>query len=705
MQNIEIPRQLKKDEFRFLRLNKAAKTPLPGIAWKGGMKWNDIELQDHISSGGNYGVIGGHGNLAILDIDNQEIAEKLREEINTFTIKTCGGTNHFYFIVKDKLYNCVLRGDIGEVRVKNYYVVGPNCYAIDENKGHEGAYEIVSELPIREISAEDFNKIIEPYKRESSLSTLEITDFKDNDTSRSAFEFGVVIDLIKKGYSKSQVFHKMNAFTKWSTAHPQYRELTYEKALSAVPSADVDNAELSAKVWQLLHDKKQQEAIDLMASSFLERRNIFTIKDDTKPEMWIYENGIYVENGFCEINRWVNSFFGRHYKLNTANKIKEKIIAMTYVNQKDFFKNHYPHLLPVKNGLLNLRTAELEEFDPDKIFFSKLEWKYDKDAKIEKIEKFIRDIVADEEQYDTIQEFFGLCLYKEYFLQKAIMLLGPGNNGKSAILNLLTRLIGVENISTLSLDEMNSRGFSTSELFGKMANICGDLSARTLEDTDVFKQLTGGETIGANRKFKSVIYFKNYAKLFSACNSLPKTKDLSDGFFRRWILLEFNSQFVDKEKYDAMSIEERAVNNVQIADTDILNKICTESEIEGFLVWCLAGLQRLIVNKRFTHYEDVDQLRRRWIEKSSSFMEFANRYLEYTGNKEEYVFKEDVDSQYCLYCKHKRLSAETINAQKKYIFDIFGAVEKTRTKKEDNFGHVQKRAYIALKMKPLEVEE
>jgi hypothetical protein len=139
MQNIEIPRQLKKDEFRFLRLNKAAKTPLPGIAWKGGMKWNDIELQDHISSGGNYGVIGGHGNLAILDIDNQEIAEKLREEINTFTIKTCGGTNHFYFIVKDKLYNCVLRGDIGEVRVKNYYVVGPNCYAIDENKGHEGS--------------------------------------------------------------------------------------------------------------------------------------------------------------------------------------------------------------------------------------------------------------------------------------------------------------------------------------------------------------------------------------------------------------------------------------------------------------------------------------------------------------------------------------------------------------------------------------
>lgn len=708
MQNITIPTQLCKPEFRFLRLNTKLKTPIPNVSWKGGMPYNDVELIDHIQKGGNYGIIGGHGNLCILDIDNHEVADILKNDLHTLTVKTCGGTNHFYFIVKEELYNQVLRDNIGEVRVKNYYVVGPNCFAVDEKKGHEGTYEIISDVPIREISKEEFEKIIEPYKRESRSEGVEILDFQDNDVSRSAYEFGEVIRLIKKGYTKEQVFQKMQAFAKWSTAHPQYRELTYSKALSKVPTVEQDINELKNIVWGLLHEKKTSEAIELMADKFLERRNIFTIKDDHSPEMWIYEEGIYVENGFCEINKWVHSFFGKHYKLNTATKIKEKIIAMTYIDQKDFFQNKYPHLLPVKNGLINLRTGDLEEFDRDKILFSKLDIEYKKDAEIKKIDEFIKDIVNfDEEnkEYQTIQEFFGLCLYKEYFITKALMLLGPGSNGKTALLNLLTRLLGVQNISTLSIDEMNSRGFSTSELFGKMANICGELNAKTLSDTDMFKQLTGGETIGANRKFKSVIYFKNYAKLISACNTLPKTKDITDGFFRRWILLEFHNRFVDKEKYESMTKEEIIVGRVKIADPNILDKICTKEEMEGLLVWCLKGLQNLIINKRFTHYEDIDVLRCRWIEKSSSFMEFANKYLEYTGDKDEYVFKEDVDSQYCLYCNIKKIPAESINVQKKYLQDIFGAVEKTRTKKEDNFGSVQKRAYIAMRMKPLEESE
>lgn len=698
--NIRIPEQLQQKDFRFLRLQHNAKTPLPDIAWKGGLPYNDILLENHIAQGGNYGVIGGHGSLCILDIDNLEVARKLSEQLNTFTVKTCGGTNHFYFIIHENMENCVLKGDIGEVRVKNYYVVGPHCYAIDAKKNHEGSYDITNDIPIRTISAQDFHAIIEPYKR--SALTTDIIDFKNDDTSRSAQEFGEVIRLITKGYTKEQVFQKMMAFAKWSTAHPQYRELTYNKALERVPKANEDIIQFRKRVWELLKDKKDNEAIDLMASRFLETRNIYTIKDDHKPEMWIYEDGIYVQNGFCEINKWVNEFFGKFYQLIKANKIKEKVIAMTYIDQQEFFKNNNPHLLPVKNGLLNLRTGELESFDQDKIFFSKLKYKYNPDAQISQIEDFIREIVMDDEQYNTIQEFFGLCLYKEYTFPKALMLLGPGSNGKTALLNLLTRLIGVENIATLSLEQMNSKGFTTAELFGKMANICGELPAKTLEDTDMFKQITGGETIGANRKFKTVIYFKNYAKLISACNKLPKTKDLSDGFFRRWILLEFTNRFVNEEKYHQYTPEERRINNIKLADNDILNKISSDEEMEGFLLWCHQGLSRLLATKKFSGDDNTETLRCRWIEKSSTFMEFAHKYIQYTGDKLDYEFKDDVDSQYCMYCKIKNILPESVNAQKKYLFDVFGSIEKTRTRKTDDFGSVQQRAYIAIKMLPME---
>ncbi len=285
------------------------------------------------------------------------------------------------------------------------------------------------------------------------------------------------------------------------------------------------------------------------------------------------------------------------------------------------------------------------------------------------------------------------------------MLLGPGSNGKTALLNLLSRFLGVRNISTLSIENMTSKGFSMSELFGKMANICGEISSKTLTDTDMFKQLTGGETIGADRKFKSVIYFKNYAKIISACNKLPKTKDSADGFFRRWLLEEFENKFVDEKIYNRLSPDEIELGKIKKADPNILNKVCIKEEMEGLLIWALEGLQELIINERFTYCDDnVDNLRLKWFEKSSSFAKFMNEYITNTGNKKDSIFKDDVDNQYSTYCSINKLTIESVFVQKKLLSELFGTVEKLRTKKEENFGNVTKRAYIGITMKNI-IEE
>ncbi len=74
-----------------------------GKEWqKKGYKFNDKVLLKHLENGGNYGCIGGYGGLVIVDIDDPKLAEELFKKLNTFCIKTPGGTYHFYFEVKNE---------------------------------------------------------------------------------------------------------------------------------------------------------------------------------------------------------------------------------------------------------------------------------------------------------------------------------------------------------------------------------------------------------------------------------------------------------------------------------------------------------------------------------------------------------------------------------------------------------------------------
>ncbi len=99
---IEIPKQLQKEEFRFCKLKAKDKIPFEKNWQKKGYQFDDMGLLEHIKGGGNYGCIGGYGNLVIIDIDDPELAEQLEKDFDTFTIKTGSGGKHFYFIVENE---------------------------------------------------------------------------------------------------------------------------------------------------------------------------------------------------------------------------------------------------------------------------------------------------------------------------------------------------------------------------------------------------------------------------------------------------------------------------------------------------------------------------------------------------------------------------------------------------------------------------
>jgi len=103
MKNISIPSQLQNENFRFCKVAKGDKKPFePGWSKKGYL-WDNPILQEWLKRGGNYGVLGGHGDLVIFDADDlarlEELGVMALLPTETLTIRTPGkGGKHVYVI-------------------------------------------------------------------------------------------------------------------------------------------------------------------------------------------------------------------------------------------------------------------------------------------------------------------------------------------------------------------------------------------------------------------------------------------------------------------------------------------------------------------------------------------------------------------------------------------------------------------------------
>lgn len=448
------------------------------------------------------------------------------------------------------------------------------------------------------------------------------------------------------------------------------------------------------KIRFLTHikDKRYSEASECLVEYINNLLKIYTTKDDNRSEMWVYKNGIYIPHGRAEVREKLRQLLGSSFSMFYYNQVIAKLEADTYIEPDEFFKINYEYLVPVQNGILNLKTRELSQFDVDKVFFSKLPIKYEKKASCPRIEEFLSNVLASEDDIKIIYEIGGFALINEYLFEKAFMFLGNGRNGKDKTLELFKRLIGIENCSSLSLNSLVPESFSISELFGKKLNLAGEISSSDLKDTSMFKALTGRSVISANRKFLTGLKFVNYSKFVFACNELPVVYDLSMGFWDRWILIEFPFTFVTKEEYEKTKDKKR----LKIRDEEIISKITTPEELSGLLNKFLDGLDRLLKNRKFSSSKSLEEVKNLWIRKSNSFIAFCIDNVEEDG--EGRIKKKDLRKKYAEYCKfHKVLPKSDVVIKKVLQEAPYGASE--QEVKEALLGYQTERYWLGVKWK------
>lgn len=185
---------------------------------------------------------------------------------------------------------------------------------------------------------------------------------------------------------------------------------------------------------------------DDLSEAFIETYPVKTLEDG---DLRIYGNGIYqtCKNKYTANNMMVELAGDMGLVLTPAqiNDALEMVKSKTPSGEIETPLN----LIPVNNGVLNLNTMELEEYTLENVFLSKYPINYNPDAADPiKFNEMIKTTFAGvEEQIPLVQEIFGYCFLRSYFIEAIFFLIGNGGNGKSLLLNILSALLGALSIA------------------------------------------------------------------------------------------------------------------------------------------------------------------------------------------------------------------------------------------------------------------
>lgn len=251
------------------------------------------------------------------------------------------------------------------------------------------------------------------------------------------------------------------------------------------------------------------------------------------------------------------------------------------------------YALNVGNGTLRFVRTEDEESDPDDPryvwharldphepddFISKLaphNWK--PKAKCPELNAFLEKVQPDPEMRDFLQRLAGYIALGIIDEQIMVIFHGGGRNGKSTFVSTLCHVLG-DYAVTLDVDSFTGENRrSGAEATPDLARLPGARLVASEEPDEgvrlkegLIKRVTGGTRIPVRRLHQDFIEVMPQFTPVLSCNPKPEIRDMSEGLWRRILLVPWE---------------------VQIAKKDIDRKLPgrLRAEAEGILAWIVQG--------------------------------------------------------------------------------------------------------------------
>lgn len=369
-----------------------------------------------------------------------------------------------------------------------------------------------------------------------------------------------------------------------------------------------------------------------------------------KDDLYVHIDGCYT-NDRARIDSEIQKYWtaARYKDLNEVRLQLSIRARKVDAPDKDYiaFTNG---LYSIKDGALTPPTPEI--FTINKIPHNLMPMEEISLEIRQKVDKFMMGFADGRtDRRKLLEEILGLCLVAWPMTRKIFFIIGDGNNGKTTFIHTAKVLLGEENISTASLDQLTSR-FGTVETYGKLANL-SDETVSDRPNIEILKQLSGRSTISGERKYAAnYLTFMPYATIVFAGNRLPIFSGYGKAESDRCVYVRLTHDF-SKEKESAGYEEiEELLNN--------------EEAIGYMLHLSLQGLRRVIENHGdITVTEDQHTMQRmheRDSEPVIAFVEDSGGPQAFIGNSIDDVWKNFVS-----YFAENYLTKDIPNFSK-YIF-------------------------------------
>lgn len=323
---------------------------------------------------------------------------------------------------------------------------------------------------------------------------------------------------------------------------------------------------------------------------------------DDAGEFWVYQDGVWRANT-VEVRRRVVRLLGERHRPAHTRTAFEFLASIC----DRFEVAPVPSLINMRSGLLRWAA------DPDPLLIGhsdeclssvQLPVEWDPEARCPNFDAFMESVLPDDDR-DRAWQVIGYLMMSGNPLQRLFLLIGGGGNGKGVFLNVIRALLGDANFSAVPLRRFAETQFASAGLHGKLANVCGDIDAKFIEDTGRIKELCGDDKIDAERKGKDPFKFVFWGKAIFSSNAMIGASDPSRGWLRRWEVINF--PYTPRRE-----------------DPTLSARCTTPEELAGIAAKAITALRGLMREGQFSRGESAEVAHAELAEKANRVIRWIN---------------------------------------------------------------------------------
>lgn len=304
-----------------------------------------------------------------------------------------------------------------------------------------------------------------------------------------------------------------------------------------------------------------------------------------------------------------------------------------------------PYLFACGNGVVDLRTGELRDESPEDLLTKRSEAEYDEDATSALFDKFLEQMVPDEDVRRFLQLACGYTLTGSIEEHKFFYIYGRPATGKSTFLSAFGQIMGTysRTADTSTFMRQGSRGSGgptedLARLAGARMVMTHEVEENERMASALVSQYVGGDTVSARFLHKGTFEFNPRFKLWIAANHRARISGARSGIWRRMMVIPMD-EVVDKGK----------------RDPTLARKLREPEAQSAILAWAVEGaVQWYKLNKRGKELKmpkAVEQEGEEYQKESDHIYTFTDEMIQKTEDEADRIPKAELYEAYVGWCE------------------------------------------------------